>query len=417
MTLCRIESFLGKMHLPAFLERWQVQMARVGHQAGGGVLHRSSGQRQLLVDVSVITKNDARTGIQRVVRGLLSQLIAEPPTGFVVRTVAATRNQPYQLVAWGMENAVRAQQGAINVAQGDIFLGLDLAAHILPEHYCQLAEWKKRGATLHFMVYDLLPLRHPEWFPSKLVSAFRHWIKFIAMQADGVICISRVVESDLVQWMHERYALSAGILTTRVIPLGSDITSTHPSMGLPEGFGEILLQLQKYKTALMVGTIEPRKGHAEILDAFEQLWQHGENCNLVIAGRPGWNTEALQSRLRSHLELNHRLFWFDDASDEAVQALYRACDGVIAASFAEGFGLSVIEAIAHGKPVLARDLPVFREIGGGAAHYFKNGNAAVLAREISSWLARHPGESAWENDSYCGTWNQAARKLVCCIQI
>ena len=375
-------------YTPAVIERRSIPRARARMQKCILNVTHPTGQKQLLVDVSVICRDDVGTGIQRVVRSVLSHLLSCPPTGYSVRPVAATRKQSYHYIDWYGVAPARKEGGAVFVRPGDVFLGLDLSAHIITAHRHQLAEWKAQGASLHFIVYDLLPLHHPEWFPGKLVAAFRRWIKVVAMLADGAICISPTVEQDLAAWFEDRYGLAIGRVPTRVIPMGWDIDSAGPSHGLPPKFAQILPQIQRRKTALMVGTLEPRKGHAQVLEAFEQLWLNGKDYNLVIAGRPGWRTQALQAKLRNHPQRDQRLFWFEAASDEALLSLYRACDGVVIASLAEGFGLPLIEAHGHGKPVLARNLPVFRDQPHGDVKYFSARDPRTLSAIVDTWLER-----------------------------
>ena len=83
-------------------------------------------------------------------------------------------------------------------------------------------------------------------------------------------------------------------------------------------------ELASRPTFLTVGTIEPRKGHAQVLDAFELLWKEGVDANLVIVGKQGWMVEALAKRLRSHPERNKCLFWLEGISDEYLENLYAA---------------------------------------------------------------------------------------------
>ena len=373
---------------PSFIERRSVQRTRARLQQRTLGLSQRTGLKQILVDVSVIHRHDAGTGIQRIVRAVLNQLLSDPPAGYVVRPVAASRKQAYRYIDWDGAGIIQDEEGQIHTQSGDIFLGLDLSAHIIPAHRHQLAEWKAQGAALHFMVYDLLPLHHPEWFSGKLVAAFRRWIKAVAVLADSAICISPTVEADIAAWFKDRYGLAPGSIPTRVIPMGWDIASTKPSHGLPPNFEKIMLQIQQRKTVLMVGTLEPRKGHAQVLEAYQRLWDAEQNYNLVIVGHPGWKTEKLQARLRHHPQRNQRLFWLDDASDEALLKLYRACDGVIIASLAEGFGLPLIEALSHGKPVLARDLPVFRDQSQSGIEYFTARDGVDLSIVLASWLQR-----------------------------
>jgi glycosyltransferase involved in cell wall biosynthesis len=157
----------------------------------------------------------------------------------------------------------------------------------------------------------------------------------------------------------------------------------------------------------MVGTVEPRKGHADALDAFDMLWKEGLDVNLVIVGKKGWMVNALARRLRTYGAHEPRLLWLENASDEYLEHLYAAAVALIAASHGEGFGLPLIEAARHKLPVIARDLPVFREVAGEHAYYFDD-----LASALKNWLTlfrqgRHP---APDDMPWC-TWKESARRL------
>jgi glycosyltransferase involved in cell wall biosynthesis len=347
--------------VPSAWHRRAVQRARAIARQSGLVVPQTDGRKQLLVDISTIYRHDARTGIQRIVHGELNRLLRQPPEGFVVRPIAATRTESYRYVPWPKGAALPSGPADVKVRAGDVFFGLDLAAHIIPAHLQRLAQWKRQGVGFRFVIYDLLPLQNPAWFSGKLVAAFRRWIKAVAMLADEAQCISGTVQDDFRHLLKGGYGLTEDDIHASVMAVPKSVESQR-SAGLPTDFKALLHAIRARKSLLMVGTLEPRKGHAEVMSAFERLWQQGADINLVIVGRPGWKTERLQKTLRQHPERNHRLFWRDDLSDEALDQVYQASSGVILASYAEGLGLPLIEAIEHGRPVLYRDLPVFKSI-------------------------------------------------------
>jgi glycosyltransferase involved in cell wall biosynthesis len=378
-------------------------------------------EKQLLVDVSVIINNDARTGIQRVVRALLQQLLIQPVIGYRVRPVFATRKHEYHYApdCFGLTDYPTAnlnETSAVKVGSGDMFLGLDLAAHLLPLHRTQLAKWKRLGAEIHIVVYDLLPVLHPQWFNTKTTKNFHRWLRAIAVFADSVICISNTVKKDLDDWLNHNYSLATGTIPIRTIPLGADISASVPSRGLPENINQLLVKFVSKPTVLMVGTLEPRKGHSQILAAFDKLWQRGREINLVIVGKAGWKTEALQQALRTHPQNNNYLYWLDNASDELLELLYGSCTGVIVASLAEGFGLPLIEARHFNKPVLARDIPVLREIGGNAVAFFSGASTEDLLSEIQSWLNKITVEPIPFNVPQ-QTWQYSANELLIHLEL
>jgi len=412
-------------HLPAWLlAQLPVRFARqCADESALATTTSCEPVRQLLVDVSVIHQSDARTGIQRVVRSLLLQLIQAPPTGYKVCPIFAKRQHGYRYVGPGFLDSLALAPDAggahvrtdVQVQSGDIFLGLDLAAHLLPHHQAQVLHWKRSGVKVHVLVYDLLPLQHPEWFNPKTTRNFKRWIKWVAVYADSAICISETVKMELGIWLSARFGLPPTALAVSTIVLGADIEASAPNVGLPANAQFLLARLRNTPAVLMVGTLEPRKGYDQALAAFELLWQQsGSAPLLVLVGRSGWKTEALQEKLRTHAQAGKRLFWLQDASDEYLTNLYAACQGVLVASRAEGFGLPLIEAALYNKPVLARDLPVFREIALSGATFFSGEEPAELAIAITHWLPKsaHGSDSQAKPRRSVGTWQTTAKQLL-----
>ncbi len=366
------------------LSNLSVPLARKAVQRGAEALkHCGAVPRQLLIDISEVIQNDARTGIQRVVRGILLQLLTEPPDGYQVKPVFAERTVGYRYASVSvtcLQVDALARHAAIPVvvAAGDIFLGLDLAAHLVPPHQNQLLKWKRHGVRICFFVYDLLPLLHPQWFKPVRSKTFRRWLRTLAIYSDDLICISRSVRDDLNNWLCTHYNLPSDALRLHTIPLGADLEATMPSSGFTVEEQTMLKQLQQKKFVLMVGTLEPRKGYADALAAFEILWSEGEQTALVIVGKPGWKTEELQERLRSHPEQTKRLYWFESASDEMLKQLYQSSFGIFMASEAEGFGLPLAEALRFNKPVLARKINVYQEQCSRGVYFFEKDMATSL---------------------------------------
>lgn len=166
----------------------------------------------------------------------------------------------------------------------------------------------------------------------------------------------------------------------------------------------------------MVGTLEPRKGHKQVLDAFECLWQSGTDANLVMVGKQGWMVESLIERLRSHQELGNRLFWLEGISDEYLERVYAASTCLVAASYGEGFGLPLIEAAQHKLPIIARDIPVFREVADGHAFYFNAEKPEQLAEAIQNWIELYKNKAHPKSANMPWlTWKQSAQQLLAAL--
>jgi glycosyltransferase involved in cell wall biosynthesis len=351
----------------------------------------AAAERRLLVDVSAIIQHDAQTGIQRVVRAVWSELCRRDLSGITLVPVYATPRRGYCYAPLDFLDCppTQAFREPVGAGAGDMFLGLDLSAHVLPKHRAQVQAWRDHGASVHLFVYDLLPILRPHWFSSKATKNFRGWFNLLAADADQAICISKQVSRDLRD--HLREHAPGSTLSIAKLKLGGDIASSRPSMGICEEVSHLLDRLRFRPAILMVGTIEPRKAYATALLAFEELWRtHGGDApDLVIVGKAGWKTQALQQQLRSHPEHGKRLHWLEQVSDEGLCRLYEACRGLFMASYGEGFGLPLAEALMQHRYVLARDLPVFREQNLGHVMFFEDDRPAPLAERLMD-LVRTP---------------------------
>ncbi|WP_244147101.1 glycosyltransferase [Paraburkholderia bryophila] len=234
----------------------------------------------------------------------------------------------------------------------------------------------------------------------------------MAIHADALFCISRSVSEETANYMRGRFALNDSSPKIDWFHLGAS-TPPDTSAPLPESFAlREIIGGPARPTVLMVGTLEPRKGHAQTLDAFESLWNQGERATLVIAGRQGWKVDALVERIKNHAEFGKRLFWLAGAKDADIAGLYHHLDGLLVASEAEGFGLPLIEAAQHGMPLFLRDLPVFREVAGEHATYFIAQNGLQLASQLLTWLNQLADKTAQTTrQMHTLTWATSSEQL------
>ena len=162
----------------------------------------------------------------------------------------------------------------------------------------------------------------------------------------------------------------------------------------------------------MVGTLEPRKGQSQILQAFNQMWAKGSENQLVIVGKAGWLMDDFVQQLQSHRMLGNRLFWFDKASDEYLKSIYDASTCLIAASYDEGFGLPLVEAARFGKPILARDIEIHREVAGSSAFYFKGLDIEEINHKIEEWKKLYNTDQHPTPNIALRTWHEHVEQLV-----
>jgi glycosyltransferase involved in cell wall biosynthesis len=389
------------------------------------------GLRQLFFDVSVLAQNDYKTGIQRVVRAQLLALLSNPPAGFRIEPVRLSHahGQWHYRYARGYMSELLDFPGDIleddpvEVASGDIFYMPDYwtdgVAHATQAGI--YSDWRARGIKTTFMVYDMLPLLRPEFFPDYAPEMHSKWLLSLTDSADRLICISHAVAEETREWLRAHKPEALEHLEITALHLGADIDATAPTKGLPENAQSILEALASRPSYLMVGTIEPRKGYLQTLAAFERLWDEGIDANLVIVGGEGWKAVSQAQRrtipqivkkLRRHPEAGKRLFWLEGISDEYLEKVYATCVCLIAASEGEGFGLPLIEAARHKIPILARDIPVFREVAGTHASYFTGSEPDDLARAVRGWQRLRAENRLPESDTMPWlTWAENAEAL------
>jgi glycosyltransferase involved in cell wall biosynthesis len=373
--------------------------------------------RQLFIDISAIAQFDLKTGIQRVVRSVLSHLLTSSPDGYRVEPVYATEGHYFYARKFtsgfiGTPDLV-LEDAPIEVNAGDLFLGLDLYTSGTSHNRSVLVDFRSRGVQVIFVVYDLLPVLRPDMFPINSTPDFEEWLHTVSTVSNGLLCISHAVADELAQWVEMTRPPRLSPLKIGFFRLGADIVASAPTLGMEQTAEEILQHVRERPSFLMVSTIEPRKGHAQTLSACEILWEQGYDTNLVIVGKKGWMVDDLIERLGQHPENGKRLFWLENATDELLMKLYDSCTVLLAASEGEGFGLPLIEAAQHGLPIIARDLPVFHEVAGNHAYYFHGVTPEALAGGLRAWLALHDsGDAPASNGIQWLSWAESTRQLL-----
>ena len=143
---------------------------------------------------------------------------------------------------------------------------------------------------IYFVIYDLIPVTLPSVYPVKddLSNLHSRWLD-VLQQHDGVICISRSVADEFIEWIDAFGTERLRALKIGYFHLGSDVSATMPTRGLGIDAAQVLDQLAARTTFLSVGTMEPRKGQVQTVQSFDLLWKHGIDVNLVLVGKRGWD--------------------------------------------------------------------------------------------------------------------------------
>ena len=241
---------------------------------------------------------------------------------------------------------------AENSAPGDVLLVLGSPwSH--PDYAALVSEQRERGLRFALLVYDLIPIRRPEWCDRGLVRLFRDWFRTVLPLCDVVFAISQATAADV-----ERYARDTRITLpaqVQAIPIGTGFGVPPPPSALSAKHA--LPKAGSY--ALFVSTIEARKNHALLFRIWRQLLEDmkpEEVPTLVFAGRVGWMVGDLMHQIANTDHLNGKLVVIEDPTDTELAALYGGCLFTLFPSLYEGWGSAsyrepgVRQAVHHLQP-------------------------------------------------------------------
>lgn len=364
--------------------------------------------RRLLIDVTGTAKRDAGTGIQRVVKEVV-RACAGAAFDIPVLAVRCEDGRVYTAHAFTavLGGAETGPDREIAVAAGDRFLMLSDSWNAFETLAPVFGRIRAEGGEIVSCVFDLIPELYPHACHEATVPRYRAWLRKALVESDAFLAISRTVAEELAD-----YVAASGLphrpgLKIGWFHCGADLAV--PATQAPRE--KIAAAVRGPSPAfLMVGTIEPRKGHRVALDAFDALWAGGMDARLVVVGRRGWFEEAIIAAMQGHREFGKRLFWFDDVDDGELSYLYDRAGALIFPSYAEGFGLPIVEAALRGRPVICSDIPVFREVGREGAAYFRVNDPSALAAAIQDFLSG--ARQADPSRTLRASWADAARRIV-----
>ena len=246
-----------------------------------------------------------------------------------------------------------------------------------------VARYRESGVMIATIVYDLIPLTHPEYVGRKRSEKFLGYVKQAVQNSDTIIAISKTVRDDVQKFISEQTNRELLCNDVRAFGLGAELANvTGP---VRKNVEEVFASKTSSSPYLMVASFDPRKNHAQALDAFDLLWEEGSEAQLCFAGRTGSLCNDLMYRIEHHPQLNKRLWVFHDLSDAELHYAYEHCSGVLLPSIVEGFGLPIVESLWHGRKTFASDTPIHREVGGDHCEYFPLYDGAALAACIRRW--------------------------------
>lgn len=237
-------------------------------------------------------------------------------------------------------------------------------------------------------IHDCIPILFPDWFVPELQRDFREWLSATLTLADGFLTNSKSTAADFAAIARE-----LGHRDVRVTPVLLDGTFSTDRSELP-GLDQrraLLdrLGLAERKFVLFVSTIEPRKNHEMLFEAWQAMirtraWS--DVPPLVCVGGRGWRNSSVLDRLDSDARLRAKVLLVHDLTDEELDMLYGGCRFTVYPSRYEGWGLPITEALSRGRLVLAALASSLPEAGGDLAEYFSLTDPSELAAKLASLI-------------------------------
>lgn len=213
---------------------------------------------------------------------------------------------------------------------------------------------REMGVRPIYFVHDVIPITHPQFCRPGESERHRGRMRTVLETGNGIIGNSQSTIDELLQ-----FARSEGLSVPPSVAAWLGTTRLHSGPAAARPFEK------PYFVAL--GTIEARKNHRLLLRIWSKLARRlGPDApRLVIIGQRGWEAEDVFAVLDRDESLRDHVVEINDCGDDQLAGYLASARALLFPSQAEGFGLPVVEALASDLPVIASDLPVFREIGQG----------------------------------------------------
>ena len=212
------------------------------------------------------------------------------------------------------------------------------------------------GAKTLAYVHDLIPIHYPEYQRAGAGAGLAAFLRRLADLDAVFVCNSITTRGDLRAWLAAEGRANPAHVAYPPLDYLRDIPkATDPKRPIAEPY------------FICVGTIEPRKNHALLLDVWAAFARElgPATPKLVVAGVYGWQFDEIKRRLEGDAALKPHVRHVRDADDARLWSLIRHAEALLFPSHCEGLGLPLVEAQHMGVPCIVSDIPAFRELAAG----------------------------------------------------
>lgn len=255
--------------------------------------------------------------------------------------------------------------------------------------------WLRPPCALVTTIHDLGVIMTPDFFPRK----FRYLLTFNMFMASrhssAIITMSRTVRQELIQHFNpacEVYPVAMGAF--------GSLQGDHPAAEIPH---------QDYM--LVVGNVDPRKGHAELFRAYDLMRTQNPSLKtrLIVIGREIWGY-AEPRRMKDTLSFGHDILFLDFVDDASLISYYHHARLIVLPSQYEGFGLPLIEALKYNRNILCNDIPVFRELAPAYILFTRFADTTQASAGMAEALSQKSPPPAPLPDTF--SWDACAEKTL-----
>jgi glycosyltransferase involved in cell wall biosynthesis len=251
-------------------------------------------------------------------------------------------------------------------------------------HYAQA--WRDRGTRLLCVVHDLIPITHPQTCRAGEAERHARRLRHALQWSDALVANSAVTRDELAGWAaREGLALPPLVVAWLAPGFAPPPAAAAPARPAREPHE----RSHERPHFVMLGTIEPRKNHRTILEAWRRLGERrgSQAPRLVLVGQRGWECDDVLATLQQ-LESQPGLVEVrPHCPDDELRQLLGTARALLFPSLTEGFGMPLVEALALGTPVIASDLPVFRELAGDRPDYRPALDAGAWVEAVEAYAA------------------------------
>src|SRR5262249_318191 len=271
----------------------------------------------------------------------------------------------------------------------------------------------QRKIGFSVMVYDIIPIEHPDLVETPHSEAFTGWLETVVTLASIVFVSSEIIKDQILRWA----ALTNVYVNARIVPIRFGCAIAERAFEENLETSTIVERVDVKSFVLSVGTIDRRKNQLLLCRLWERLvCQMGqENVpQLVLVGRDDLDIANQDEAIASLIDVG-KIVVLQGLNDIEVASLYPACSFTLFPSMAQGYELPVAESLQYGKLCLSSDLPVVREHAGDLPWYFNPGDEAgvyeMLRKAITDHEARASAEARIAKSCNVHSWAATYRSI------